>query len=162
MVNSECVLKRAGWGWRDDLEVTSTGCLLVQRTKHSCYSRTPEFGSQPPVTALLEFQIHGLWLSRATALVSTQPTCRTRTPTHNLLCFYFYLYILRQGFSVYRWLLWNSPWRAGWPWTHMDPPASAGCGLAHYKDLLGGRYAGIRSMGAAWAAPLEQARWLSG
>lgn len=32
---------------------------------------------------------------------------------------------MRQGFSVYPWLPWNSCCRPGWPRTHRDPPASA-------------------------------------
>ena len=39
--------------------------------------------------------------------------------------FFLFLFLLRQDFSVYLWLSWNSLCRRGWPWTHRDQPASA-------------------------------------
>ena len=43
---------------------------------------------------------------------------------HNLFFFFFFGF-LRQGFSVYTWLSWNSLCRPGWPQTQRAQPVSA-------------------------------------
>jgi hypothetical protein len=47
------------------------------------------------------------------------------TNWESTLCWFLFLCLLSQGYSVQPWLSWNSLCRLVWPWTHRDPPASA-------------------------------------
>jgi hypothetical protein len=54
-----------------------------------------------------------------------------------LFCFVF----SRQGFSVYPWLLWNSLYRPGWPWTQKSAclclPSAGIKGICHHSPAQG-------------------------
>ena len=54
----------------------------------------------------------------------------------SLLLFFFFFFFLRQGFSVWLWLSWNSICRPGWPWSQKSAclclPSTGIKGMDHH------------------------------
>ena len=135
------------------LPTKCAGSLPITERKFWKPVVTGTWGSHANCLRLLHIHARIFWVQEPAAgsvIVSLQQICHlssrisvqirpSRWQIHFCLfvCLFlfWFFFFLRQGFSVYPWLSWNSIWTRGWPWTQIPTclclPSAGITGVTH-------------------------------